>query len=92
MKIEEAEALHVELLQSLPGTGNATSALTAVVELHRPVRDGRDSGCDNCVTWLEERAPWPCRTISAINTYAHVSGIPTTAEEREAMHEARYDA
>lgn len=81
MNIERAEALHVELLQSLPGTGNATSALTAAVELHAPERGyGELADCQCCMGAREEALPWPCETIAVINAYAHVDGIPAGAE------------
>lgn len=83
MNIEEAEALHVELLQSLPGTGDATSALSGVVKLHRPAEtiptsDGRILlHCEQCFNDRYEDS-WPCATIITINAYAHVSGLPAT--------------
>jgi hypothetical protein len=81
MNIEEAEALHVELLQNLPGTGDATSALSAVVELHAPKINYTDRAvCSLCPTWREESAPWPCATIAEVNAYAHVAGIPAGLE------------
>lgn len=81
MNIEEAAALHVELLYNLPGSGGATSALSDIVNLHAPMRDGDRAACRNCVTFQEERKDWPCETIATINTYAHVDGIPAGAEQ-----------
>lgn len=71
----EAEALHLELLQSLPGDGDAKAALSATVEVHRPIRDGRRAACRNCVTWTEEQHDWPCETVVTINQWAHVDAI-----------------
>jgi hypothetical protein len=82
MNIDEAEALHVELLQSLPGTGDATSALSDVVRLHRPTAYPtmpflvECRGCD-MGPHPEGPADWPCSTIETINAYAHVAGLPT---------------
>jgi hypothetical protein len=77
MNIEEAEALHIELLQNLPGNGDATSALSAVVSLHAPSADGWD--CKGCGPWsdITRMRGWPCLTIKAVNAYAHVQGLPT---------------
>jgi hypothetical protein len=83
MNIETAERLHVELLQNLPGTGGATSALSAVVELHRPVHDAypdQPAWCGVCFNAQEEHTRWPCITVAEVNAYAHVDGIPSGVE------------
>jgi hypothetical protein len=81
MNIEEAEALHVELLYNLPGFGNATAALSAVVELHAPKINYDDEAvCSLCLGGQEASVPWPCATVAEINAYAHVAGIPAGVE------------
>lgn len=91
MNIEEAERLHVELLQNLPGpAGDAASALSEVIKLHAPVRDGRRAACRTCATWQEEREDWPCGEIAVINAYAHVDGIPAGAEQYSEEYERRH--
>lgn len=85
MNIEEAERLHVELLQNLPGpAGDAVSALSAVVELHKPVGDAypdQPAWCGVCFNAQEEHARWPCITVAEVNAYAHVQGIPAGVEQ-----------
>jgi hypothetical protein len=81
MNIEQAEMLHVKLRQELPGGGDARSALSTVVELHAPVvehfREGNFLRCDQCFNdTIADN--WPCRTIIAVNAYAHVEGLPTS--------------
>ena len=76
----QATALHTELLQDLPG-GPGLDVLTAVLNVHAPIRDGRYAACRNCVTWLEERAPWPCETIAVANQWAHVDEIMAAWQE-----------
>lgn len=91
MNIEQAEALHVELLQNLPGpAGDARDALSEVVQRHRPVKDGRRAACRSCVTFQEERADWPCAELAVINAYAHVDGIPAGIEQWDEAYEARF--
>lgn len=82
MNIEEAEQLHVELLQNLLGpAGDARDALSEVVKLHAPERGyGAGADCAVCMNWHEESVAWPCRTVAVINAYAHVDGIPAGAE------------
>lgn len=82
MNIEQAEALHVELLQNLPGpAGDARDALSEVVKLHAPKRGyGTDADCRACMGAQEEYLPWPCVEIAMINAWAHVDGIPAGAE------------
>lgn len=80
MNIEEAERLHVELLQSLPGpAGDAASALSEVVKAHGPVPRGAHASCEICLSSDEDGMLWPCVTIAVINAYAHVDGIPAGA-------------
>jgi hypothetical protein len=81
--IDQAKALHVELLQNLPGpAGDARDALSAVVKLHAPAAPDAMpylitcNGCD-LGPHPEGGADWPCSTIETINAYAHVPGLPT---------------
>lgn len=83
MNIQEAERLHTELLQSLPGpAGDAASALSAVIRLHAPTAYPtmpflvECRGCD-MGPHPEGPADWPCSTIAEVNSYAHVDGLPT---------------
>jgi hypothetical protein len=84
MNIEQAEMLHVKLRQELPGDGDARSALSTVVELHAPVAEivlTRGRFLLHCAECFNERVyedNWPCRTIIAVNAYAHVEGLPTS--------------
>lgn len=84
MNIEEAERLHVELLQNLPGpAGDAASALSEVIETHAPTLDRSPDGhasCKVCFNAQETPLEWPCLTIAVINAYAHVDGIVASAE------------
>ena len=80
INIERAEALHVELLQNLPGTGDATSALSEVIKAHEPVPGGAHASCEICLSTDEEGMIWPCVTIAIVNAYVHVDGIPLGAE------------
>lgn len=70
----KAEALYFELRANLPG-GEAREALSAVLEVHRPIRDGRRAACRTCKTWAEDREPWPCETVAVANQWAHVDAI-----------------
>ena len=88
MRYDEATALHVELLQSLPGGGgDSAEALSRVVGHHtpawasrfRPPKPDDYARCQGCDPgdYADASAEWPCSTIEIVNAYAHVQGLPT---------------